>query len=47
MEISTRSKNTKKKGPGFDTESAVSIDLDMGLAKLDPRIQVWIWILLL
>ena len=34
-------------GPGSGTRSAVSADPDLGLAKLDPRIRVRIWILFL
>ena len=34
-------------GPAFGTGSEVSTDPDMGIAKLDPRIRVRIWVLLL
>ena len=34
-------------GPESDTGSAVSADPDLGLAKMDPRIRVRIWILFL
>ena len=55
MAISTRSKNTKKNrkinqtrfGPGSSTGSVISTDLNMGLAKIDSRISVRIWLLLL
>ena len=53
--ISTPFKNSKKKakksqirfGLGSGAGSAVSTDPDLGLAKLDPRIWVRFWILLL